>query len=393
MAAELPTRYVNREAARRRYGDLADRYASFLVLGDPLADAAIEALEPLGRARSHALVRAALAAADPARVPDAPEALVALIRHVSDPPYWIDPERMDLGARTCQRLGKAQLFVLSAWSLMNGYHCSAAVKPLAFTGQLDRMAPRRLAETGRFVTETCQVGGMRRDAEGFAIAVRVRLMHAMVRRMLLRSPRWDSAAWGTPINQADMLGTIISFSLLLLAGARQLGFRFSRDESEAVLHLWRYSGWVSGVDPWLLSHLSDEERGTRFAEMVKLIQPGPDEDSRALAAALRTVTTQVARPGYEQRLAPLVERYHDGLTWAFNGDEMASALAIPNRRWRHAIVPTRAVVRSMELARRLLPGGSRAMAAFGNWSVRSDVARMLAGEEPSFQPVRQLRTA
>ena len=40
---------------------------------------------------------------------------------------------------------------------MNGYHSSAAIKPLLFTGRLDVMARRRLAETGRFIAETIVV--------------------------------------------------------------------------------------------------------------------------------------------------------------------------------------------------------------------------------------------
>ena len=88
---------------------------------------------------------------------DAPPApLVALFRQLDRVPEWVDWERLELGARTYQRVGPATLLILSAWSLMNGYHCGPAVKPLAFTRQLEAMAPRRLAETGRFVTEVAQ---------------------------------------------------------------------------------------------------------------------------------------------------------------------------------------------------------------------------------------------
>src|SRR5690606_14584775 len=183
---------------------------------------------------------------------------------------------------------------------------------------LDRGAYRRLAETGRFVTEVSQTDGMRRFADGFKTTVRVRVLHAQVRRMLSLSPEWDAKAWGVPINQADMAGTVIEFSLLVLQGAREMGFHFAHEEAEAVVHLWRYVGLLSGVEPKLLEELETEERGMRFAHMVKLVQPGPDQDSLDLAHALRRVPGEAAlrigggRPS-DVRMATFMERYHDGL--------------------------------------------------------------------------------
>jgi hypothetical protein len=67
-----------------------------------------------------------------------------------------------------------------------------------------------------------------------------------------------------------MLGTIMEFSLLVLSGARRMGFLFSRRESEAVMHLWRWVGQISGVDPWLLEHLTTEAHGVRLAETAEV---------------------------------------------------------------------------------------------------------------------------
>jgi len=38
MADGFPSRYCNREDARREFGPDADRYASYYHVGDPLAD-------------------------------------------------------------------------------------------------------------------------------------------------------------------------------------------------------------------------------------------------------------------------------------------------------------------------------------------------------------------
>ena len=382
-SSRLPSRYVNRAEARRRFGALADRYASFMMRGDPLADELVAWMRGQGEA---ALFDRALSDGL-ASVANPPDPLRRFFEHVEVRPAWLDDDALELGARTYQRMGKSVMFILSAWSLMNGYHSAPAVKPLAFTAQLAKMAPRRLAETGRFVVETCQNGGMKRDGQGFILAVRVRVLHARVRAMILRSGRWKTDDWGIPINQADMLGTVMEFSLLVLAGARHLGYRFEREESEALVHLWRYSGYLSGVDEELLEELSSEARGEHFAEMVKLIQPGPDQDSLDLAAALRVVPAQVGETAFEKALGSVLVKVHDGLTWTFNGEAIASGLRIPNARWKHVVHPIRAMVVAFETARRAL-GADQFVAAWGNRLLRTDIERMLAGVEPSFTPKR-----
>ncbi|MCC6644207.1 MAG: DUF2236 domain-containing protein [Polyangiaceae bacterium] len=381
---EFPERYVNRREARRVYGPLADRFARAYWELDPLADAAVEELSEHGRAGHERLERALRDGV--AAVDGAGPRLRAVFDEVERVPSWIDWDRVEHGARTYQRIGPSAMMILSAWSLMNGYHSAPAVKPLVFTKRLDVMAPRRLAETSRFVTEVAQTGGLRRGALGYTITVRVRLVHAMVRRALRRSPEWRRDAWGEPINQADMVGTVIEFSLLVLEGARKMGFRFSERESSAVIHLWQYVGYLSGVDPWLLGELSPEPRGVEFAKLLHLVQPGPDADSLALADALRRVPLQMADDPLRRALAPWVARYHDGLARAFNGPKIADDLRVPDDAWKYAIWPTQLVIGAVERVRERVPGATALAARVGNHLVRASVDHMLRGVEPQFRP-------
>lgn len=386
MTERFPERYVNRAYARQRWGRLADFYAGFYTVGDPLADAAVAAFAQMQPGQGHRLLTRALDEGAGA-VPDMPAELLALLEAVERVPDWVDFQRINLGARAYQRTGAAAPLVLSAWSLMNGYHSAPAVKPLAFTKALDAMAPRRLAETGRFVTETVQVDGLRRFAPGFKTAVKVRVMHALVRQMLQRSGEWNDD-WGYPINQCDMVGTVVEFSWLMLEGTRKMGYRFTHDESEAIVHLWRYAGYLSGVDERLLRHFDTEAHMRHLAEMIYEIQPGPDESSLALAAALRKVPLQAAGSAFERAIARWTVKYHDGMTWALNGDEIARDLEIPNRSWRWALWPTRLAVGAFETWRALTPGGDRVASWLGNRLVRYQVDRMLERKEPSYQPKR-----
>ena len=128
--AEFVERYVNREQARRTFGPLADRYARFYLTSDPVADALADAIAE--RRVTRAQVDSALRKGLPSVSDPAPE-LRAFIEAVETVPAWVDFALLNEGARVYQRLGPAAMFILSAWSLMNGYHSAPAVKPLMWT--------------------------------------------------------------------------------------------------------------------------------------------------------------------------------------------------------------------------------------------------------------------
>ncbi len=375
-----PQRLRRLSKLRREFGTMADRYGHALSQMDPVGDALAEALRQ--NPRLFPLVSAAIENPDAPRT-GLPDAALRFLDAIEARPAWLDPSKLRLAERTQQRLGSNMMAVLGAWSLVNGYHSSAAVKPLAFTGGLTRSAPRRLAETGRFLVEVCQTNGLERRGDGFQIAAKVRLMHSMVRRDIVARGGWRADLHGAPINQGDMLGTIMEFSALVIEGVRTMGFWLSAEEAESILHLWRYCGMILGVDSELLDWIETEEGARKVAMLMGSAQPGPDMDSIDLMQALRKVPHYSAT-GFQKAMIPILERLQDGLAHTFNGREIAEDLGIPNRRWRHLIHLLRANVRSREVLRVVLPRGDELAARFGNWKMRRDVARVLAGSEPRF---------
>lgn len=378
----IPSRVSNLEEARRRYGSRADYYVRFLTIGDPLADAVVEAFQELPPGEGQRMLDLALERGIDA-VPDAPDALRALFEQLDTVPAWVDWKRLRRGALAYQRTGLAGAMVLSALSLMNGYHSAAAVKPLVFTRQLDKMARRRLAETGRFIADTIAVDGLRRHARGFASTVKVRMVHAAVRRMLSRSPHWDTRAWGTPINNADMAATSLSFSVAMLYGTRAMGLRFDQREADDLMLLWRYSGYLSGVDAGLLP--ASEAEGMEWAELIDLLQPGPDQGSVALAQALRRVILERAESPWEKALAKVALRYHDGLTRATAGDDVAEDLGCGHPYWKYAVTLTRGLVWPIESLRPWIPGANRMASWIGYRAFLQAVAHDLKGEDARFE--------
>ena len=381
-SATFPSRYQNRRQARLLFGDDADCYAAFYLVGDPLADDLVDWMERSGESAKAEFEQALRCGSS--TVPAAAPELARFFARAEATPPWVDLAQIRRGALAYQRFGVLGMIVLSAWSLINGYHSSAAVKPLAFTGQLRHNTQRRLAETARFVSEASQVDGLRLGRPGRDISLRVSVIHAHVRRACLSSGRWQTEVWGLPINQADMFGTLLEFSLLMMDGAQRLGFFLTLEEREAILAMWQYCGHLSGVDPWLLEQLGSEAKTRRLAELLRLVQPGPDQDSLMLTEQLLKVPGQNARGKGPPVLAVAVSRFHNGLARAFNGPEIADDLGIPDDLWKYSVYPVRAAVTPFEWLRRKIPGASKLAAYVGNRAVRGDLTRILRGEEPSF---------
>lgn len=370
------------DAARQRYGERADQYRSYLFQTDPMADAVVAAMAALPAGQGHRLLDTALNQGIDA-APDAPSELRDLFAQLDEVPFWVNWEQLDLGGAAFLRSGLFGILTVGLVSLPLSYSSPAGNKPLIFSGQLIRRAPRRLGETGRFIYLTSQLGALRRFGDGFKATVKVRLMHAQVRRLLKQSGRWDANQWGEPINQAYLAATNLILSVVLLDGMRSFGLRFAHAEREALMQLWRYSGYLSGIAPELLCATENEAR--RMLEMVLELDGPPDDDSRALINALMLVGHAT---GFKE--ADWLKQLCYGISYSLIGEVRARALGYP-RTWRRWIVPAlRPVISTVDLVRSLAPGGRRLVDALGARSWELAIERTLAGPLPDYRMTERL---
>jgi hypothetical protein len=260
-----------------------DAIGAALRDGDPLADdvAAWMHAEGMGSARAklERAIEHGLGA-----VPDAPPALRRYIESVEHLPDWADPELMDAGARFIQSTGQYGMLVLRDAGLMAGYQAGAVNQTLVMTGALKKGPQRRVAETTSWWLDCTRAGGMRRGGKGFKTTLLVRVMHALVRRSVAARPEWDAGKLGLPINQVDMQATYLGFSAVHLLALKGTGVVVTPSDAHAMMHLWRYIGWVMGVEErWLY----DTETQGRIGLYHNLLsQAPPDETSVALGQAL-----------------------------------------------------------------------------------------------------------
>lgn len=217
--------------------------------GDPPADAFVAAVHAApGNAEAWRMLDQAIEHGIDT-IPDAPDCLVRLFDEPEHEPDWVDHELVELGARAFRRYGPT-VFSLAGATTLLGYTESSVAKPLALTGAyIGESARKRHMETARFWIDISEPGALRRGGRGRATAIRVRVMHAAVRRRVMEHREWDLAAWGVPICQSDALFTLIAGSLVPGLGLRLMGYRTSIAEIEAMMHFWRYIGHLMGVRP------------------------------------------------------------------------------------------------------------------------------------------------
>lgn len=355
---------MNLDAARARFGDRVDRLVPYFYQTDELADRAVASMGTLPHGQGWKLFQRGLRLGiDRLDDRDVPEPLRALLAEIERVPAWVDRDVLERGAAVFRRSGLLGGIVLGAKSLVHGYASPAGNKPLIFSGRLREQATRRLNETARFVQAVTQRGGLQRDADGFQISVKVRLMHAQVRRMILASGRWPPEHWGAPINQHDLSATSLLFSQSVLMGLRTLGVRITINEGDSYVHLWRYVGWLMGGDPELLP--ASEVEALRLAELIGMTMGAPDDDSKALTRALMESPVFEAKLVSTRRWAERRAAFGYAMARELVGNVIADGLELPITRWRFAIPPIKTVVSAMELVREHSPLANRAALDFG----------------------------
>lgn len=265
-------------------------------------------------------------------------------------PAWVDSEQVNRAGAVFFRAGVLGGIVLGMRSLVYGYASPVGNKPLALSGALERTAQRRLAETSRFVAAVCTKDGLLPGREGFSYCIYVRLMHAQVRRMALSDERWDAERFGLPINQHDMLATVLLFSVVFIDGLSLVGLETTDEEQRDYQALWRLVGFYLGVEEELLPRTVEEAR--RKADFIRLTQGEPDEDSRALVAALMNEPLRRARSERERRLATAHVAFAKTVCRALLDPETARGLGLDSGAPGSFVPRLRATMRLLERIRK-----------------------------------------
>ncbi|HUF37313.1 MAG TPA: oxygenase MpaB family protein [Anaerolineales bacterium] len=216
-----------------------------------------------------------------------PSAVHDFLEKTAALPEWADPDLILKGEDFFDRHWPLVITFLFCASLPNAYAAHRGAQVLALTARLETHVERRIFETAQFVLDVMAPGGLSGSGRGIRSAQKVRLMHATIRHLILNEEKWRrhwDMEWGNPINQEDLAGTLMTFSVQILDGFRRFNVPVSTDEQEAYLHVWKVIGHQMGVHPDLLP--VDVADGYTLAYAILDHQKGPSEAGSALAAAL-----------------------------------------------------------------------------------------------------------
>ncbi|KAI0181486.1 hypothetical protein GGR52DRAFT_567709 [Hypoxylon sp. FL1284] len=257
------------------------------------------------------------------------EKIGRLWTEVNTVPDWVDWEQIERGQKVFYRYGGAAITALTFLSLLGGMGSGRTVETLDRTGGFGAdVVRRRLLETTQHTLNvtrdlpSIQPGG---DGAGFADSVRVRLLHATVRRRIQRMAAADPAyysvaAYGAPVSDLDCIGTINAFSAAVVwMGLPRQGILLRAQEAADYLALWRWVAHVMGAPHgWMATPAS----ARRMMESLLVAEIRPTAASARLANNI--IAGLERQPPTYASAAFLRAQAH----W-LNGRELAGALGVP----------------------------------------------------------------
>lgn len=243
----------------------------FRLEGDPLADAVIDRIlendGPVSCTKLfHRIIRNIESPLDEIEK-YAPEFLDSTERL----PVWVNKSDVQLCQEMFLRHGRKFLTILYFKSLPLLYYNHKGAEVLVTTARLIHRADRsdiyarRIAETGKFLLYVLKPNRLDPGTIGIRTIQKVRLIHAFNRGFLVRG-QWDTGTFGLPINQEDMVMTLMCFNLILLEGLKQFGISESRERRDGFYKTWLGIGALMGVVPELLPE--NQQSGRQLLEKI-----------------------------------------------------------------------------------------------------------------------------
>lgn len=261
--------------------------------------------------------------------PDLALALSEYLRAGSALPDWADRTKIERAEQLFFEYGPLSCVLLFCASLPECYVVPDLADVLHTTGQLEQHTDYRIRSTAAMIFPVMMRGGLTHpDGGGIAQALKVRLIHATVRSLILRgSPEdaverrsviaplptgphtggmhhalfargWNVRAQGLPCNQEELAYTLLTFSYVFLRSLRQLGLGLSHDDEDAYLHCWNVVGFIMGVRRELMADTMEAAEAL-FALMQargRAHPPTPDVRPALGQALMHTLATSIRLP-------------------------------------------------------------------------------------------------
>jgi len=213
-------------------------------------------------------------------------------------PDWADARKIERAEKIFFDHGALSCILLFCASLPECYVIPDLSSVLHTAGQLEQHTEYRIRSTAAMIFPVMMHGGLTRsDGAGVAQILKVRLIHATIRNLIMRGKPesavkdllaqlnivgagklgalpglpsrptmyqalfargWDLANDGLPCNQEELAYTLLTFGYVFLRSMRRLGIGLAQHDEEAYLHAWNVVGHVLGIERELMVETMDQ---------------------------------------------------------------------------------------------------------------------------------------
>lgn len=285
--------------------------------------------------------------------PDVVEALRAYVDAGRQLPPWCRADDVARAEQVFMDYGPLSCTLLFCASLPQCYVLPHLAEVLHMAGQLEAHTEHRIRQTASMVFPVMMKGGLTRpEGGGIAQILKVRLIHATIRHLILRGPPgtaqgrieplapvaataglhqallaagWDVERQGLPCNQLELGYTLLTFSFVFLQGMRRLGIALPVPQEEAYLHAWNVAGHVLGIHEELMAH--SMEQAQRMFDSIQAqarAQPAVPDVRPGLGRALMATLARSIR-------LPVLRNIPVPLTQLLIGRETSAAIGVDQR--------------------------------------------------------------
>ncbi|PWJ42466.1 oxygenase MpaB family protein [Sediminitomix flava] len=298
-------------------------------LGDPLADKVIQTLIEENGLESIRMIFEMVSQNKSLPKIEMPKVLRDYFEETAKLPDWVDYKKLDAASKFHQKYGIQLSLLLLCKALPTTYACGKGAEVLYMTGRfhaskngdMDNFT-KRLIETSQFVVDVMSEGGLGPYGRGIRSAQKVRLIHAAIRYYLMHQHEWDHKTYGVPINQEDMAGTLLSFSIIPLLGLEQIGKNLSYEEKENYYYTWRVVGHILGLEEEMMPQKFIQ--GYRLANQIINHQKEPSEAGKVLTNTCVNFIQNMNPSNFFKAFPSLLVRY-------MIGDELADIVGIKEK--------------------------------------------------------------
>lgn len=324
-----PSAYVNSyEQAKSFDSELAENYIRHTTIGDPELDPVMDELSTLPTNELHRYIRAGIEQDDEETYRRAPQILKDFFENF-EVPEWVDYEAFIPGQRAFHRYMRNVLVGYAVGSAVEGFSTLVA-QSFCITGRVPNLGPgavRRLKQNNRHMIETYFPEGLKRDRDGWKITMRIRFVHARIRKLLADSENWEPDKWGTPLSAAHFGGiSLFTFSVRKFEHAIALGSKITNEEMDSIAAIWRYAGHILGIPKEIL--YTDKESARRLFKVARMCEPSPSESSISMANSVFKALPEVAGLKSEKEKKKLVV-YAYRISRSLIGKQLANELQFP----------------------------------------------------------------